>query len=171
MILVHDAGAFTGKRSFPESRIVTKLNRPVQSTLARRSCIVVKKARRLIIYGNDLMSLTIYHNPNCTTSRNVLRLLRDAGLEPQVVEYLKTPPSRARMQELLAAMGMKPRDILRRSGTPYDELGLDDPALTDDQILDALGAHPILMQRPVVVSDKGVRLCRPLERVHEIVEI
>ena len=117
------------------------------------------------------MSLTIYHNPNCTTSRNVLRLLRDAGLEPQVVEYLKTPPSRARMQELLAAMGMKPREILRRSGTPYDELGLDDPALTDDQILDALGAHPILMQRPIVASDKGVRLCRPLERVHEIVEI
>ena len=117
------------------------------------------------------MSLTIYHNPNCTTSRNVLRLLRDAGLEPQVVEYLKTPPSRARMQELLAAMGMTPRDILRRSGTPYDELGLDDPTLTDDQILDALGAHPILMQRPIVASDKGVRLCRPLERVHEIVEI
>lgn len=117
------------------------------------------------------MSLTIYHNPNCTTSRNVLRLLRDAGLEPQVVEYLKTPPSRAQMQALLAAMGMKPRDILRRSGTPYDELGLDDPALTDDQILDALEAHPILMQRPIVASDKGVRLCRPLERVHEIVEI
>ena len=117
------------------------------------------------------MSLTIYHNPNCTTSRNVLRLLRDAGLEPQVVEYLKTPPTRAQMQALLAAMGMKPRDILRRSGTPYDELGLDDPALTDDQILDALEAHPILMQRPIVASDKGVRLCRPLERVHEIVEI
>lgn len=117
------------------------------------------------------MSLTIYHNPNCTTSRNVLRLLRDAGLEPQVVEYLKTPPTRAQMQAMLAAMGMKPRDILRRSGTPYDELGLDDPALTDDQILDALEAHPILMQRPIVASDKGVRLCRPLERVHEVVEI
>ena len=117
------------------------------------------------------MSLTIYHNPNCTTSRKVLSLLRDAGLAPQVVEYLKTPPSRARMQELLAAMDMKPRDILRRSGTPYEELGLDDPALTDDQILDALAAHPILMQRPIVASDKGVRLCRPLERVHEIVEV
>ena len=117
------------------------------------------------------MSLTIYHNPNCMTSRNVLRLLRDAGLAPQVVDYLKTPPTRARMQELLAAMGMTPRDILRRSGTPYDELGLDDPALTDDQILDALEAHPILMQRPIVASDKGVRLCRPLERLHEIVEI
>jgi arsenate reductase len=117
------------------------------------------------------MSLTIYHNPNCTTSRKVLTLLRDAGLAPQVVEYLKTPPSRAQMQALLEAMGMKPRDILRRSGTPFDALGLDDPALTDDQILDALEAHPILMQRPIVASDKGVRLCRPLERVHEIVEI
>jgi arsenate reductase len=114
------------------------------------------------------MSLTIYHNPNCTTSRNVLRLLQEAGKAPTVVEYLKTPPSRARMQELLAAMGMKPRDILRRSGTPYDELGLDDPALTDDQILDALEAHPILMQRPIVATDKGVRLCRPLERVNEL---
>ena len=117
------------------------------------------------------MSLTIYHNPNCTTSRNVLRLLQEAGLAPQVVEYLKTPPSRVRMQELLAAMGMTPREILRRSGTPYEELGLDDPALTDDQILDALESHPILMQRPIVASDKGVRLCRPLDRVHEIVEI
>lgn len=171
MNIVHAAGLFTGKRSFPESQIVTKLNRLEQSTLARRSCIVPKKAGRLILYGKDLMSLTIYHNPNCTTSRNVLRLLRDAGLEPQVVEYLKTPPTRAQMQALLAAMGMKPRDILRRSGTPYDELGLDDPALTDDQILDALEAHPILMQRPIVASDKGVRLCRPLERVHEVVEI
>ena len=117
------------------------------------------------------MSLTIYHNPNCTTSRNVLRLLQEGGKAPQVVEYLKTPPSRERMQELLAAMGMKPRDILRRSGTPYDELGLDNPALTDDEILDALEAHPILMQRPIVASDKGVRLCRPMERVHEVVEL
>ena len=117
------------------------------------------------------MSPVIYHNPNCTTSRNVLRLLQEAGQEPQVIEYLKKPPTRARMQELLAAMGMKPRDILRRSGTPYDELGLDDPSLTDDQILDALEAHPILMQRPIVASHKGVRLCRPLDRVREIVDI
>ena len=117
------------------------------------------------------MSPVIYHKPNCTTSRNVLRLLQEAGQAPQVIEYLKTPPSRARMQELLAAMGMTPREILRRSGTPYDDLGLDDPALTDDQILDALEAHPILMQRPIVASGKGVRLCRPLERVREIVEI
>jgi len=117
------------------------------------------------------MSLTIYHNPNCTTSRNVLRLLQESGKAPEVIEYLKTPPSRAQMKALLTAMGMTPRDILRRSGTPYDALGLDNPALTDDEILDALEAHPILMQRPIVASDKGVRLCRPLERVHEIVEL
>jgi len=118
-----------------------------------------------------IMTLTIYHNPNCTTSRNVLRLLQEAGRKPDVVEYLKTPPTRATMQDLLAAMGMTPRDILRRSGTPYEALGLDDPALTDDQILDALEAHPILMQRPIVVTDKGARLCRPMERVHEIMEM
>ena len=117
------------------------------------------------------MSVTIYHNPNCSTSRKVLGLLRDAGHKPEVIEYLKTPPTRDRMKELLKAMGMKPRDILRRSGTPYDELGLGDPALTDDQILDALEKHPILMQRPVVVSQKGTRLCRPLEKVSEVVDV
>ena len=115
------------------------------------------------------MSLMIYHNPNCTTSRNVLRLLQEAGLAPQVIEYLKTPPSRARMQELLAAMGMTPRDILRRSGTPYDELGLDNPKLTDEQILDAIEKHPILIQRPIVAGPKGVRMCRPKEKVWEAV--
>ena len=117
------------------------------------------------------MSVTIYHNPNCSTSRKVLALLRDSGQEPTVIEYLKTPPSRATMKKLLKDMGMKPRDILRRSGTPYDELGLDDQKLTDDQILDALAAHPILMQRPVVVSAKGTRLCRPLEKVAEVVDV
>jgi arsenate reductase len=117
------------------------------------------------------LSVVIYHNPKCSTSRKVLELLRQSGHEPTVVEYLKTPPSRARMKALLAAMGMKPRDILRRSGTPYDELGLDRPDLTDEEILDALEAHPILMQRPVVVSDKGAVLCRPLERVAEVVDV
>ena len=117
------------------------------------------------------MSVTIYHNPNCSTSRKVLGLLRDAGHKPEVIEYLKTPPTRDRMKELLKSMDMKPRDILRRSGTPYDELGLGDPALTDDQILDALEKHPILMQRPVVVSQKGTRLCRPLEKVAEVVDV
>ena len=121
--------------------------------------------------GEPALSVTIYHNPNCSTSRKVLGLLRDAGHQPEVIEYLKTPPSRTRMKELLKDMGMKPRDILRRSGTPYDELGLDDKALTDEQILDALEKHPILMQRPVVVSPKGTRLCRPLEKVAEVVNV
>ncbi len=118
-----------------------------------------------------VLSVTIYHNPNCSTSRKVLALLRDSGQEPTVIEYLKTPPSRATMKKLLKDMGMKPRDILRRSGTPYDELGLDDQKLSNDQILDALEAHPILMQRPVVVSAKGTRLCRPLEKVAEVVDV
>jgi len=114
------------------------------------------------------MTITIYHNPNCGTSRTVLARLRELGHEPEVVEYLKTPPSRAAMQALLKAMGMKPRDILRRKGTPYEELGLDDPALTDDQILDHLAAHPILMERPVVKTAHGVRVCRPADRLAEI---
>jgi arsenate reductase len=110
----------------------------------------------------------IYHNPNCGTSRKVLGMLRDAGTEPTVIEYLKTPPSRAELKDMLKKMGMTPRELLRRRGTPFEELGLDDPAKTDEQILDAMQAHPILMERPVVVTAKGVRLCRPAERVAEL---
>jgi arsenate reductase len=117
------------------------------------------------------MTITIYHNPNCGTSRTVLGALRDGGHEPQVIEYLKQPPSRDAMKSLLAAMGMSPRDILRRKGTPFEELGLDDPALTDDQLLDALAAHPILMERPVVQTPLGVRVCRPADRLQEILPI
>jgi arsenate reductase len=115
---------------------------------------------------------TIYHNPKCGTSRTVLARIRETGVEPKIIEYLVTPPSRAEMQGLLAAMKMKPRDILRRKGTPqgniYDDLNLDNAALTDDQILDALGAHPILMERPVVVTSKGTRVCRPVDVLEEI---
>jgi arsenate reductase (glutaredoxin) len=107
----------------------------------------------------------IYHNPNCGTSRKVLGMLRDAGIEPQIIEYLKTPPTRAELVSLLERMGMTPRQILRRKGTPYDELGLDDPAKSDDSLLDAILAHPILLERPVVVTPLGVRLCRPAEEV------
>jgi arsenate reductase len=114
------------------------------------------------------MTITIYHNPNCGTSRTVLARLRELGHEPDVVEYLKTPPSRATMQALLKAMDMTPRDILRRKGTPYEELNLDDPRLTDDQILDHLAAHPILMERPVVKTAHGVRVCRPADKLAEI---
>ena len=114
------------------------------------------------------MDVTIYHNPACSTSRKVLGMIRDAGPEPRVVEYLKTPPDRATLTALIADMGIAPRALLRKRGTPYDELGLDDPALTDAQIIDAMLAHPILIERPVVATPNGVRLCRPIERLAEI---
>jgi arsenate reductase len=112
--------------------------------------------------------VTIYHNPGCSTSRKVLGMLRQSGSEPKVIEYLKTPPSKAELKSLLKQMGLTPRQLLRRRGTPFDELGLGDTAKTDEQLIDAIVAHPILMERPVVVSDKGVRLCRPPEKVLEI---
>ena len=112
--------------------------------------------------------VTIYHNPACSTSRKVLGMLREAGIEPRVVEYLKTPPSRTELLSLLRRMGIKPRELLRRRGTPYDELGLGDPAKSDDALIDAILAHPILMERPVVVGPRGVRLCRPVERLQEV---
>ena len=114
------------------------------------------------------MPVTIYHNPDCGTSRNALAMIRQSGEEPEIIEYLKTPPSRETLVELLNVMGMKPRDLLREKGTPYAELGLADPSLTDEQLLDAIQAHPILLNRPFVVSPKGVRLCRPSERVLDL---
>jgi arsenate reductase (glutaredoxin) len=111
---------------------------------------------------------TIYHNPNCGTSRKVLGIMRETGTEPKVIEYLKTPPTRAELKDLLAKMGMTPRQLLRRKGTPFDELGLDDPSKTDEALIDAILAHPILMERPVVVTGKGVRVCRPAEKVLEL---
>ena len=114
------------------------------------------------------MKIRIYHNPACGTSRTVLGMLREKGIEPDIIEYLKTPPARADMQKLLKDMGLQPRDILRRRGTPYEELGLDNPTLSDADILDALGCHPILMERPVVVTEKGTRICRPAERLNDL---
>lgn len=111
------------------------------------------------------MTVTIYHNPACGTSRNVLALIRDAGIEPKVIEYLKTPPTRAELEKLVAAMGGKVRPLLREKGTPYAELGLERENLSDAELIDAIIAHPILMNRPVVVTDKGVKLCRPSEEV------
>ena len=104
------------------------------------------------------MTVTIYHNPACGTSRKVLRLIRNSGEEPVVIEYLKTPPRRDELVELIRRMGIPVRDLLRRKGTPYDALGLDDPALTDDRLNDAMMAHPILINRPIVLTPKGVRL-------------
>ncbi|MFT4000131.1 MAG: arsenate reductase (glutaredoxin) [Rhizobium sp.] len=114
------------------------------------------------------MTVTIYHNPACGTSRNTLAMIRQSGEEPVVIEYLKTPPSREELAKLIAAMGLTVRDLLRQKGTPYDELGLGDPDLADDQLLDRMMEHPILINRPIVVTEKGVRLCRPSEVVLDI---
>ncbi len=112
----------------------------------------------------------IYHNPNCGTSRKVLGMLQDAGMQPMVIEYLKTPPSRAELLSLLDRMGKTPRQILRRKGTPFQELGLDDPLKSDDDLIEAILAHPILLERPVVVTKRGVRLCRPAEEVAALLD-
>lgn len=114
------------------------------------------------------MTVTIYHNPKCATSRKVLALLQARGAKPKVIEYLKDPPDRKTLQALLKAMRMEPRDLLRRRGTPYEELDLDNPGLTRERLIDAMLQHPILIERPIVVTDKGTRLCRPAERVEEI---
>ena len=113
-------------------------------------------------------SITIYHNPGCGTSRNTLALIRNSGAEPTVVEYLATPPGRAKLVALIAALGIPARGLLRIKGTPYDELKLDDPAWTDDQLIDFMVQHPILMNRPIVVTPLGARLCRPSEAVLDI---
>jgi arsenate reductase len=114
------------------------------------------------------VSITIYHNPDCGTSRNVLAIIRNSGEELRIVEYLKTPPSRDELVSLIGRMGISPRDLLRQKGTPFVELKLDHPALTDDQLIDAMMAHPILINRPIVVTPLGVKLCRPSEAVLDI---
>lgn len=114
------------------------------------------------------MTITIYHNPDCGTSRNTLAMIRRSGEEPEIIEYLKAPPSRARLIELIGAMGITVRQLLRRKDTPYDALGLDDPKWTDDELVDLMLAHPILINRPIVVTAKGARLCRPSEVVLDI---
>lgn len=114
------------------------------------------------------MTIIIYHNPDCGTSRNTLEMIRQSGEEPQVIEYLKTPPSRDRLIELIADMGMTPRELLREKGTPYLELGLDKQHWTDGQIIDFMIEHPILINRPIVVTPLGVKLCRPSEAVLDI---
>lgn len=114
------------------------------------------------------IDIVIYHNPACGTSRNVLGLIRNAGIEPHVVEYLKTPPSRALLVSLIGRAGITPRDLLREKGTPFTELGLSDTSLSDDALVDAMMAHPILINRPLVVSPVGVKLCRPSEAVLDL---
>ena len=116
------------------------------------------------------MSVTIYHNPSCGTSRNTLAMIRQSGEQPEVIEYVKHPPSRARLIELIEAMGISVRELLREKGTPYAELGLADPKWSDDELLDFMLAHPILINRPIVVTPKGARLCRPSELVLALLE-
>ncbi len=117
------------------------------------------------------MDIVIYHNPACGTSRNTLGLIRNTGVEPHIIEYLKNPPARDELVSLIQRMGVPPRDLLRKKGTPYEELKLGDPALTDDQLIDAMMAHPILINRPIVVTSKGVKLCRPSEAVLDILPL
>lgn len=114
------------------------------------------------------MTVTIFHNPACGTSRNTLAMIRQSGEEPEIVEYLKNPPSRARLVELIAAMGIPPRALLREKGTPYAELGLGEARWSDDEIIDFMLAHPLLINRPIVVTPKGARLCRPSEKVLDL---
>ncbi|MBN9507418.1 MAG: arsenate reductase (glutaredoxin) [Sphingopyxis granuli] len=117
------------------------------------------------------IDIIVYHNPECGTSRNVLGLIRNAGIEPHIIEYLKTPPARALLVQLIERAGIAPRDLLREKGTPYAELGLGDESLTDDALLDAMMVHPILINRPLVVSPLGVKLCRPSEAVLDLLPV
>ena len=114
------------------------------------------------------MDVVIYHNPACETSRNTLAMIRNAGVEPHIIEYLKCPPTRLLLTQLLERAGLTVRQVLRENGTPFQDLGLADVSLSDDALLDAIGAHPILMNRPLVVTPRGVRLCRPSEKVLEL---
>jgi arsenate reductase len=116
------------------------------------------------------MNVTIYHNPACGTSRNTLAMIRQSGEEPEVIEYLKTPPSRTRLVELIGALGISARELLREKGTPYAELGLADPKWSDDELIDFMLKHPILINRPIVVTPKGVGLCRPSELVLDLLD-
>src|SRR3546814_647890 len=149
--------------------------------LRRRSCGLRRRRRGLRAFhpgndqgkswrmtGQESTDVIIYHNPKCGTSRNTLGLIRNAGIEPHVIEYLKTPPARALLASLIERMGVPVRSILREKETAFRELGLGDPDLTDAQLLDAMTAHPILMNRPIVVTPRGVRLCRPSEAVLDI---
>ncbi len=117
-----------------------------------------------------MSNVTIYHNPACGTSRNTLAMIRASGVEPEVIEYLKTPPNREKLIELITQMGIAPRDLLREKGTPYADLGLDDLTLSDTFLLDSMLAHPILINRPIVITAKGAKLCRPSELVLALLE-
>ncbi len=122
----------------------------------------------MLLKADMTVDIIIYHNPACATSRNTLAMIRNAGIEPHVIEYLKTPPNRPRLASLIARMGISPRELLREKDTPYAEFGLANPTLSDDQLVDAMIEHPILINRPIVVSPLGIGLCRPSERVLDL---
>lgn len=147
----------------------------VVSAEARDSCVVfeiflngLSLAKPRAVDRMRAAMIKIFHNPNCGTSRKALGMIRDSGIEPTIVEYLKTPPTREELAELLAAMQMPARSLLRRKEALYSELNLDDPTLSEAQLIDAMVAHPVLIERPIVVTPKGVRLCRPAEKVLEV---
>src|SRR6201995_7970 len=144
-----------GGRAHPEAQIAS----------VKREIIA---KRRMGIQVMSMTEITIYHNPACGTSRNVLGLIRAAGFEPRVIEYLKTPPDRATLESLLEQMKMRPRELLREKGTPYAELGLGDDRWSDAELIDQMLANPILINRPIVVTSRGVKLCRPSETVKDI---
>lgn len=116
------------------------------------------------------MKPIIYHNPRCGTSRNTLAMIKNSGVEPTIIEYLKTPPTREQLIDIINRMAISPRELLRRKESIYTDLGLDDPLLSDDKLIDAMIAHPILIERPIVITDKGVRLCRPAEQVLDLLD-
>jgi len=126
------------------------------------------RSKGLAMTEGRAMDVIIYHNPDCETSRNTLAMIRNAGVEPHIIEYLKCPPTRAPLTRLVSRAGLTVRQILREKGTPFQDLGLDDPSLSDEALLEAIGAHPILMNRPLVVTPKGVRLCRPSEQALDL---
>jgi arsenate reductase len=160
----HGVTAILIVASLSASRILRLL--PAFESAATRASTPAGVARK----ESTDMSVTIYHNPSCGTSRNTLAMIRQSGTEPEIIEYLKTPPSRERLIQLIKEIGLTVRELLREKGTPYAELGLADPKWSDDQLLDFMLAHPILINRPIVVTDKGTRICRPSEAVLDLLE-
>ena len=168
---IEDPAAVEGTDLERKTAFVTAqryLKNRISAFVAREVCAPAVAALSACCDGDRVMDVVIYHNPDCGTSRNTLALIRNAGIEPHVVEYLKTPPNRILVRQLAERAGVTVRDLLREKGTPYAELGLADPSLTDDQLLDAIAEHPILLNRPLVVSPKGVALCRPSEAVLDL---
>ena len=170
---IQKEAAFVLAARYLKNRISVFTNLPIKSldkTVVEREVARDRSARRRdeAAAGGRVMDVIIYHNPACETSRNMLAMIRNSGVEPHIIEYLKCPPTRLLLTQLLDRAGLTVRQILREKGTPFHDLGLGDPSLSDDALLDAIGAHPILMNRPLVVTPKGVRLCRPSEKVLDL---